>query len=64
MNRIVRSIASRPRRRHLYAILIVALLAPLFFVSTSQANPPQNSGLFELDKNAQNNVSTSLLGSL
>jgi hypothetical protein len=64
MNRIVRSIASRPRRRHWYAILIVALLAPLFLVSTSQANPPQDSGLFELDKNAQNNVSTTLLGSL
>jgi hypothetical protein len=48
----------------LYAILIVAVLAPLFLVSTSQANPPQNSGLFELDKNAQNDVSTSLLGSL
>jgi hypothetical protein len=33
-------------------------------IGGAQANPPQNSGLFELDKNAQNNVSTTFLGSL
>jgi hypothetical protein len=44
--------------------MLLVAVAALFMIAGAQANPPQNSGLFELDKNAKNNVSTTFLGSL
>jgi hypothetical protein len=65
MNPTPASKATRRRRRLLYAIpILLSLLGPLLVASTSQANPPEDSGLFELDKNVQDDVSTTFLGSL
>jgi hypothetical protein len=55
---------SRRRRRFwLVPLLLVALAGSLMIVS-AQATPPETVGLFELDKNAQNDVSTTRLGQL
>ena len=62
--RILGPTDSRRRRRFLLAPMLLVAVAALFMIAGAQANPPQNSGLFELDKNAQNNVSTTFLGSL
>ena len=64
MNRFVRATGRLRRRRLLYVPITAALLAPFVLMSGAEANPPQNSGFFELDKNAQNDVSTTFLGSL
>jgi hypothetical protein len=44
--------------------MLLVAVAALFAIAGAQANPPEQSGFFELDKNAQNNVSTKFLGSL
>jgi hypothetical protein len=62
--RILGPTDSRRRRRFLLAPMLLVAVAALFMIAGAQANPPQNSGLFELDKNAKNNVSTTFLGSL
>jgi hypothetical protein len=62
--RILGPTDSRRRRRFLLVPILLVALAAVFMIAGAQANPPQNSGLFELDKNAKNNVSTTFLGSL
>jgi len=62
--RIMGPTGSRRRRRFLAVPILIVGLAAFFMIAGAQANPPQNSGLFELDKNAKNNVSTTFLGSL
>src|SRR5262245_38999028 len=64
MSRILRSTTARRRRRLFYVPVIAAALAPFVMISGAQADPPEDSGLFELDKNAQNDVTTTFLGSL
>src|SRR5262245_12425965 len=54
----------RWRRRRLVVPVLAVALSPLFVVVAARANPPESSGLWELDKNVQNNVSTSFLGAL
>src|SRR6266511_607012 len=62
--KVVGSAGSR-RRRWLFGwSLVLALAAAVFLIAGAQANPPEQSGFFELDKNAENNVSTVFLGSL
>src|SRR6266511_4791279 len=62
--KVVGSAGSR-RRRWLFGwSLVLALAAAVFLIAGAQANPPEQSGFFELDRNAQNNVSTTFLGSL
>jgi hypothetical protein len=55
---------SRRRRWSLLVPMLLVAFAAFLMIGGATANPPQNSGLFELDKNAQNNVSTTFLGSL
>jgi hypothetical protein len=62
--RILGPTRSRRRRRFLLAPMLLVALVAFLMIGGAQANPPQNSGLFELDKNAKNNVSTTFLGSL
>jgi hypothetical protein len=62
--RILGPTDSRRRRRFLLVPMLLVALAALFAIAGAQANPPEQSGFFELDKNAQNNVSTTFLGSL
>ncbi len=51
--RILGPTDSRRRRRFLLVPILLVALAAVFMIGGAQANPPQNSGLFELDKNAQ-----------
>jgi len=62
--RIMGPSGSRRRRRFLFVPVLVVVLAAFFVIAGAQAVPPEQAGLLELDKNAQNNVSTTLLGSL
>jgi hypothetical protein len=62
--RILGPTDSRRRRRFLLVPMLLVALAALFAIAGAQANPPEQSGFFELDKNAQNDVSTTFLGSL
>jgi hypothetical protein len=62
--RILGPTRSRRRRRFLLAPMLMVALVAFLMIGGAQANPPQDSGLFELDKNAKNNVSTTFLGSL
>jgi hypothetical protein len=62
--RILGPTGSRRRRRFLIVPILLVGLTAFFMIAGAQANPPEQSGFFELDKNAQNNVSTTFLGSL
>jgi hypothetical protein len=62
--RILGPTGSRRRRRFLAVPILIVGLAAFFMIAGAQATPPEQSGFFELDKNAQNNVSTTFLGSL
>jgi hypothetical protein len=62
--RILGPTRSRRRRRFLLAPLLLVALVAFFAITGAQAIPPEQSGFFELDKNAQNDVSTTFLGSL
>ena len=64
MSRIVRSLQHVGRHRWRYLPVLAAAVVPLVIVSDVRADPPEDSGLFELDKNAQNDVTTTFLGSL
>ena len=55
---------NRRRRRFLLVPILLAGLAAFFVIGGAQATPPEDSGFFELDRNAQNDVSTTFLGSL
>ena len=62
--RVLGPTGSRRRRRFLFAPILVALLVAFLAIAGAQANPPEQAGFFELDKNAINNQSTVFLGSL
>src|SRR6266545_2778347 len=62
--RILGPTGSRRRRRFLVVPILLAAVAAFLLIAGAQASPPEQSGFFELDKNAQNNVSTTFLGSL
>jgi hypothetical protein len=62
--RILGPTDSRRRRRFLLVPAFVVALVAFLAISGAQATPPEQSGFFELDKNAINDQSTTFLGSL
>ena len=62
--RILGPTGGRRRRRFLFVPILLVAVAALFVIAGAQADPPEQAGLFELDKNAENDVSTTLLGQL
>jgi len=62
--RILGPTGSRRRRRFLLVPILLVALAATFAIVGAQASPPEQTGLFELDKNAHNDVTTTLLGNL
>jgi hypothetical protein len=62
--RILGPTGSRRRRRFLFVPVLVVALVAFFVIAGAQANPPEQSGNFELDKNVINDESTTFLGQL
>jgi hypothetical protein len=62
--RILGPEGSQRRRRFLWVPILLAACGAMFVIVGAQASPPEQAGFFELDKNVQNNLSTTLLGSL
>src|SRR5437867_9117967 len=58
MTRVIGPTGSRRRSRFLLAPILLAALAALFVIAGAQANPPEQAGFFELDKNLINNEQT------
>ena len=64
--RILGPQGSKRRRRFLWVPLALVSVLVLLFVVSAQGstNPPATAGYFELDKNAQNNITTKFVGTL
>src|SRR5436190_16678754 len=56
--RILGPTGSKRRKRFLLAPLLLVALAAFFVIAGAQANPPEQAGFFELDKNVINNEQT------
>ena len=62
--KIIGPAGSRRRHRTLVWCLVAALGVGLFAIAGASGTPPESAGLFELDKNATNDLTTVHVGVL